>query len=260
MENRDSKTIAAEYALGLLEGEELMTARARMAHDAAFADRKEWWDNWFAPWTDEMAGHEPAPEVWDRINARVNAALEQPPATSVFAAPVVNDTETSDVVVSLQSRLRRWQWTAGLTSAAAAAALAFMSFGSISTPTPAAPVGTPQVAAAAPLVASIPIGDTPLRLGVTFLPDSDEMLLSASGLSADGIHDHELWVVPADGSDLQSLGVIVAGVERRVTLPAAVARNMGDGVKLVLTREPLGGKPTDNDAGPVVGQGALSQV
>ena len=86
------------------------------------------------------------------------------------------------------------------------------------------------------------------------------MLVSASGLSADGVHDHELWVVPADGSDLQSLGVVVPGEERRVTLPVEIARNMGDGVELLLTREPLGGKPVDQDAGPVVAQGALSQV
>ncbi|MEL7198869.1 MAG: anti-sigma factor [Pseudomonadota bacterium] len=260
MDNRDDRTIAAEYALGLLEGEELLTARGRLAHDASFADRKAWWDNWFSPWTDEMAGAaEPSDAVWQQINARVNAALEQPNAAPISTGPVVNHTETSDVVVDLQSRLRRWQWTAGLTSAAAAVAVAFMTFRPVGAPVPADP-GTTQIAAAAPLVASIPIGDTPLRLGVTFLPDSDEMLVSASGLSADGVHDHELWLVPADGSELQSLGVIVAGEERRVDLPANVARNMGDGVELVLTREPLGGKPEGVDAGPVVAQGALSQV
>ncbi|MEL7188892.1 MAG: anti-sigma factor [Pseudomonadota bacterium] len=259
MDKRDDKTIAAEYALGLLEGEELLTARGRMTHDASFADRKAWWDNWFAPWTDEMAGSEPSPEVWDRIDARVHAALQQPATATVFSGPVVNDTETSDVVVDLRSRLKRWQWTAGLTSAAAAVALAFVAFGSGSSPVPGEP-DAPQFAAADPLVASIPIGDTPLRLGVTFLPDSDQMLVSASGLSADGVHDHELWVVPADGSDLQSLGVVVPGEERRVTLPADIARNMGDGVELLLTREPLGGKAEDQDAGPVVAQGALSQV
>ena len=109
-------------------------------------------------------------------------------------------------------------------------------------------------------MASIPIGDTPLRLGVTFLPSSDEMLVSAAGLSADGVHDHELWLVPADGGALQSLGVVVPGEERRMAIPANIANNMGDGVKLVLTREPIGGKPEGVDAGPVVAQGAFGQV
>ena len=260
MEERDDKIVAAEYALGLLEGEELLTARGRLAHDATFADRKAWWDNWFAPWTDEMGAMEPGEEVWQRINSRVNAALDAPPSAVPFAGPVVNDLETSDTVVDLRSRIRRWQWTAGLTSAAAAVALAFAAFGPNTVPQTGTTTETPQFAAADPLVASIPIGETQLRLGVTFLPDSDEMLVSASGLTADGVHDHELWLVPADGSALQSLGVVVPGEERKVELPADIARNMGDGVELVLTREPLGGKPDGEDAGPVVAQGALSQV
>ena len=33
-----------------------------------------------------------------------------------------------------------------------------------------------------------------------------------------------------------------------------------DGVELVLTREPLGGKPDGVDAGPVVAQGAFGAV
>ena len=40
----------------------------------------------------------------------------------------------------------------------------------------------------------------------------------------------------------------------------SVAANMGDGVQMVLTREPIGGKPDGVDAGPVVAQGALSEV
>ncbi|NQX93664.1 MAG: anti-sigma factor, partial [Erythrobacter sp.] len=159
---------------------------------------------------------------------------------------------------NMERRVRRWQWTAGLSAAAAAVALALFASAPF---VEAVPDAAPTLAAAqAPLMASIPIGDTPLRLGVTFLPGSDEMLVSAAGLSADGVHDHELWLVPADGSALQSLGVVVPGEERRVTLASEVVNNMGDGVGLVLTREPLGGKPDGVDAGPVVAQGAFGAV
>ena len=64
---------AAEYALGLLEGEELAAAKARMGDDDGFAWRKVWWDNWFAPLTDNMQGAEPDPAVWDRIAAQIGA-------------------------------------------------------------------------------------------------------------------------------------------------------------------------------------------
>ena len=55
---RDDPMIAAEWALGLLEGEELLDARGKYASDPDFAWRKQWWDNWFAPLTDEVAGAE----------------------------------------------------------------------------------------------------------------------------------------------------------------------------------------------------------
>jgi anti-sigma-K factor RskA len=245
-ENNESRerVLAAEFSLGLLEGEELLAARGRLASDPDFAWRKDWWDDWFVPLSDDVSGAEPGEHVWNAISKQIGG---------------VEADETSNVVLlDMERRVRRWQWTAGLTSAAAAVALAlfFVTPGTT-------PPGTdaPMIAAAdAPLMASIPIGETPLRLGVTFLPTSDEMLVSAAGLTADGVHDHELWLVPADGSELQSLGVVVPGEERRVALPSEIAANMGDGVKLVLTREPIGGKPEGVAAGPVVAEGAFGQV
>jgi anti-sigma-K factor RskA len=86
------------------------------------------------------------------------------------------------------------------------------------------------------------------------------MLVAAIGLTADGVHDHELWLVPADGSAVQSLGVVEPGAVRSMTLPEAVSTKLGDGASLVLTREPIGGKPEGQDAGPVVAKGAFTPV
>jgi anti-sigma-K factor RskA len=110
------------------------------------------------------------------------------------------------------------------------------------------------------MVATVPIGETGLRLDVTYIPESEKMLVAAIGLTADGVHDHELWLVPADGSDVQSLGVVAPGTVRAMTLPAAVTAKLGDGAGLVLTREPIGGKPDGVDAGPVVAKGAFTRV
>ncbi|MBA4050831.1 MAG: hypothetical protein C0472_02900, partial [Erythrobacter sp.] len=71
---RDDPMIAAEWALGLLEGEELLAARGKYATDPDFAWRKEWWDDWFAPLSDAMPGAEPGEHVWNGIAARVTAA------------------------------------------------------------------------------------------------------------------------------------------------------------------------------------------
>ena len=241
------RVLAAEYSLGLLEGEELLAARGRMTNDPEFASRREWWDDWFVPLSDDVAGAEPGAHVWGAISAQINPTLEEAAQAEV----------SNVVLLDMERRVRRWQWTAGAATAAAAVALALFATTPSVDPIPDA---TPTLAAVdAPLMASIPVGDT-LRLGVTFLPASDEMLVSAAGLTADGVHDHELWLVPADGSALQSLGVVVPGEERRVTLASDIVSNMGDGVQLVLTREPIGGKPEGVDAGPVVAQGAFGAV
>ncbi len=251
---RSNALSAAELSLGLLEGEELLEAKGRLATDEGFAWRKVWWDNWFAPLTDEVKGAEPSREVWERISAHVNAQA----GSRALAA---NDDSASGNVVELNTRLRRWQWATGFASAAAAAlaAVAIFTPGSGPAPAPGA-TDAPQFASASPLVAQVPIGETGLRLDVTYIPDTDTMLVGAIGLTADGVHDHELWLVPADGSELQSLGVVEPGEVRSMEVPADIVSNLGNGVGLVLTREPIGGKPEGVDAGPVVASGNFSQV
>ena len=146
----------------------------------------------------------------------------------------------------LQRTIRRWK-IASMVSAAAAIMFAFFAV-----PSMLAPAGPD--AAQAPLMANIPIADTPLRLAVTYLPDTSEMLVSASGLTADGVHDHELWLVMPEGG-AESLCVVVPGENRRVAVDARLAAQIKAGSHMVLTREPLGGAPKGGAAGPVVAQG-----
>ncbi|WP_086608693.1 anti-sigma factor [Erythrobacter donghaensis] len=246
---RDDPMIAAEWALGLLEGEELLAARGKAATDPDFAWRKQWWDDWFAPLTDAIPGAEPSDHVWQGIAARV--ATQAAAQTSAAPhAPAPN-------VVALKAEVRRWRWVAGLTSAAAAVALALFFSAPGRSPGEAPPA---QLAAAAPMVATVPVGESGLRLDVTYIPESQRMVVGAIGLTADGVHDHELWLVPADGTPLQSLGVVAPGEVRSMELPQTVTAKLGEGASLVLTREPIGGKPEGKDAGPVVAKGAFTRI
>lgn len=227
--------LAAELALGLLAGEDLLAARGRQASDPAFAHDVELWQERLAPLLDTIDPATPREAVWQRI------------------ADEVGRTGGTAEVVSLTSRLRRWKMATGVAAAAAVAAISILVLSPSQTPSPAAPQ--------APLAASIPIADTQLRLAVTYLPDRQELLVSAGGLASDGVHDHELWLVPqTEGTPLLSLGVVVPGEERRYQLTPAVAAEFADGSALVLTREPLGGKPRDADAGPVVAEGRMQKI
>ncbi|QDH34080.1 anti-sigma factor [Porphyrobacter sp. YT40] len=244
---RDDPMIAAEWALGLLEGEELLAARGKYATDPDFAWRKQWWDDWFAPLSDAIPGAEPGEHVWQGIAARVAAQQAQAAAPEAAASNVVE----------LQARVRRWQWVAGLSSMAAAVALVWAF---ALAPARIEPAPAPAQIAAAPMVATVPVGESGLRLDVTYIPDSKRMVVGAIGLTADGVHDHELWLVPADGTRLQSLGVVAPGEVRSMELPQTITAKLGEGASLVLTREPIGGKPEGQDAGPVVAKGAFTRV
>jgi anti-sigma-K factor RskA len=237
--------LAAEFTLGLLSGEALLEARGRFARDPAFAARVAWWEERLAPLLDEMGGAEPGPELWARIE-RAIAESGRP------------GEEVTGEVVLLRQKLRYWQATAAMAMAASVAALVFALLPVLRGPSdpPVAPAGP---AAGPPLVASIPIADTPLRLAVTYIPDRRELLVSAAGLTADGVHDHELWLIPDQGA-LRSLGVVKPGEAVRVALDGETAAQIHAGSRMVLTREPLGGKPPSAEAGPVVAEGAFTRT
>lgn len=239
----EREILAAEYVLGLLDAEAILQARGLMAGDAVFAASVARWEDRLGPLLDAMPPADPGADVWHRIQA----ALAQADLTG---EPVIE-------VLALRRRVRQWKMATGFT-AAAAVVLAFLALPM--TPGPRQDTApSQQIVAADPLVASIPIGDTPLRLGVTYLPDREEMLVSASGLTADGVHDHELWLVtPDDGA--KSLGVVVPGEERRMPVGPALANRIEAGAELVLTREPLGGAAAGTDAGPVVASGKLQKT
>lgn len=228
------ETLAAEYALGLLTCEELLAAKAREGGDAAFAADVERWRVHLAPLLDEIPERLPRAELWALIEREVSG-------------------DTGGEVVALRRAVRRWQWVGGL-SAAAAVAMAFLAL-----PVAIDRPGTPGPAQITPLAANMPIAGTPLRLDLTYLPDRRSLLVTAVGLTADGVHDHEIWLVEPGGR-LSSLGVVNPGVVQSHNVPAALAPMIEDGARIVLTREPLGGKPAGVDAGPVVAEASFTTI
>ncbi|MEJ6010531.1 anti-sigma factor [Novosphingobium aquae] len=217
--------LAAELALGLLDGEELVAAHGLAASDADFARQVESWQQQLAPMLDTIGAQTPPEQLWDRIAAELSARPEGGAQIAV-----------------LQRRLRTWQRAAAV-SAIAACALALVVLSPILAPRPPE---TPE----APLVASFTLPSTPARLGVTWLPAQRDLLVDAAGLPGDGVHDHELWLVPPEGKTI-SLGLVAPDKSVRLHLPDDLAARLRDGATLALTREPLGGSQ-GRPAGPIV--------
>jgi len=237
----DQETLAAELVLGLLDGEDLLRARGMLARDPAFAADVARWEEHFAPLLENWDDQAPPPAVWDRIDAATAP-------TAALPAPVTD-------LDGLRKSRDRWRMIGGFSVAAAAALAVVIATGPIMQQT-----SPPVTTAEAPLLAAnIPIGDTPLRLALTYVPGRDELSVSSAGLTPDGVHDHELWLIDRQG-DLHSLGVIAPGGEARFAVAPDLSDEFGDGTRLVLTREPLGGKPADADAGPVVAEGAFQAI
>jgi anti-sigma-K factor RskA len=61
--------VAAEYALGVLDGPERAAAARRIAHEAGFARMVVAWEERLAPWAGEIDEVAAPPHVWDRVAA-----------------------------------------------------------------------------------------------------------------------------------------------------------------------------------------------
>ncbi|MGB7674088.1 MAG: anti-sigma factor, partial [Pseudolabrys sp.] len=69
----DDELLAAELALGVLEGAERATAERRATRDRGFARLVEDWEHRLAPWAAEIAEISPPPQVWERISSALPA-------------------------------------------------------------------------------------------------------------------------------------------------------------------------------------------
>lgn len=231
----DIEYLAAEHALGLLDGEELLRARGLVASDPAFAALAAEWQARLAPLLDRIASVEPGPMVWSGIEAAIAGG-----------SPSRGD------VVMLRRQVRRWRAATGL-AAAAALVLALVS-GPLAPPAP-----TPAATAARTLTAAIELPAIGPRLGLTYLPDRRLLLVAAQGIARDPAHVHELWVIPADGTP-RPLGLVVADRGRSIVIDAQTAALLAEGATIAVSAEQPGGSTTRLPQGPVVATGKFETI
>lgn len=218
---------AAEFALGLLEGEARAAATRRLLAEPDFAREVARWraqfETLFAEWPDVA----PPPYLEGRVLAALPAGE---PDKSVRV-------------------IRRWRGIAAAATAVAAAMLVAL----VLRPAPT-PVPVPVVRAAPALVAML----TPTK-GKPFAAVYDraaQEVRLAGGVAVPGGRDAQLWAIGRDGVP-RALGLLAAGAKARVAV-----RNLAidQGTTLAISIEPAGGSPRPVPTGPVVATGQLTQV
>lgn len=195
--------LAAELALGVLEGAELAVARRRQLADPAFAAAVERWALDLAPLA--LGGVDvPVPaSLWGRIEARL-------------------PTGDSGAVIAL----RRWRATAIAASAAAAVLLAIV----LLRPVPTAVVLPPQPAITAQIT-----GATGATLAARYDADQGVLHVRTDSLPASN-RAPELWVIPAGGKPV-SLGLVATRGGHDVAVAPETRALLADGATLAVTME-----------------------
>ena len=235
-EERD--LLAAEHALGLLEGDAARDARLRAASDPDFADAVARWEERLAPLAGEVAAQDPDPALRARILAAVSAA-----------------TRSGDNVVPLRRSLVRWRVFAGaMTAVAATLGLLYIAPGSQPSPVAPTPVQTAPM-----LVANLGSTGGPATLTIAYDGRESTLAIIPGRVGAARGHDHELWIIPAGGAPV-SLGVVHLDSPQHMPMPPAMARRFVPHATLAVSVEPVGGSPTGQPTGPVIASGPLVTI
>lgn len=216
--------LAAELALGLLDGEELAQARLRAARDPAFALLVNGWQERLVAMTDSIAPVAPP----KRVKKRLEKALFAPRR------------------VPLSERL--WVWKGlSLAAIALAAYLGIQQLGPQAPATDGALYATQLTGEAVPLQV----------LAVLDTARGDVAVSRVAGAEAPG-RVFELWAIVPEAAPV-SLGVLDAGGTMRVALPDAL-RGRAAEITLAISDEPTGGSPTGAPTGAVLAAAPLVEL
>lgn len=219
--------LAAELALGLLEGDEAQQAVARLAQDPALALRVRDWQELLAGMAADLTPVMPPARARQRIREQLGHIA--PPLSQVPDA-----------------RIRWWQRPLGLLGAmVAVAALAIV----IAWPMLRG-LDTPGYQA------EMVSQDASMRV-MAWLEGRKLEIAMQQGQPAQG-RDLQVWWVKPDGSAPVSLGLVPRQGMMRMELPAGIV--MAQGVRIAVSDEPQGGSATGQATGPIVAIAPLTSL
>ncbi|MGC1948970.1 MAG: anti-sigma factor [Pseudolabrys sp.] len=220
----DDELLAAELALGVLEGAERATAERRATRDRGFARLVEDWEHRLTPWAAEIAEISPPPQVWERISS----ALPAQPSRA-----------------GLWHNLTFWRGASLAAGALAAACLAALLYFGV-------------FIQQQPLVATIE-GGGQRHFVATIDSGRGTVAVVPAAFSPDATRVPELWLIPPDGRP-RAVGMLHADQTVVLTLPPELAALAKNNAVLAVSLEPPGGSTTGLPTGPVIATGKLTSL
>lgn len=227
MSERDDKTLAGEYVLGLLEGADRLEVERRLISDAAFAHEVEAWRTRFAAFDDAAEEYPLGDALWHRIDAAVPGAVQRTASEPGAWTRFWNNL----------AALRAAAMTASLAALVLAVGLGF-----------AIRAASQQPA----MVAVLLDGD---RAGavVHAFADGRVVLLPLTGINVPPGRALEVWTLPSRERGPVSVGLMDRA--RTLQLSLKDLPPPGPDQLFEITLEPATGSPTGRPTGPVLFKG-----
>ena len=223
----DLGALAAELALGLLDGEDRTRAMRLCLSDPSFAAAVDRWRDEFLPLHDGFE-EQPAPDLWPAIRRRLTGSHDD----------------------RLRRALRGWRIGA-IASGALAASLAGVL---VLRPQPVQVIHTPDRTA----IAQLGSDEAPALLAANYDPSGGVLRIRALRMPASNLAP-ELWVIPQDGVP-RSLGLVSTDGVSRVSVAASTRSLLRDGATLAITLEPREGAPHRAPSSAPIAAGKISTI
>lgn len=235
MTTRDEiESLAADHALGLLEGERLAEAERLSTEDRFFGDMVATWRERLCELDATAVPAVPGPELWQRIRG----SLETPAATAV---PVGRDRHRPVLGARLWQSLPAWR-AAGLTGLAASLTLALILWNLIGLQ-PAGPIYVAVLMTEANQAAAI----------VNTYRDGHAELIPLGPIAVPDGRALQVWTLWDRERGPVSVGLLDQARSSRLDvgrLPRAVPDQLFE-----ISLEPKQGSPTGRPTGPVLMKG-----
>lgn len=227
----EQHTQAAEFVLGLLEGEAKTEAERRLASDAAFAREVERWRARFAEFDDVTEPRTADETLWRRIEATMSAGAPQTAAPSLWT--------------------RLWNDLAVMRTAAVGASFAVLML--------AVGLGVAiRQARLQPTMVAVLLDGSRAGAVVHAFADGRVVLVPLTSINVPAGRVLEVWTLPSRERGPVSVGQMDRA--RTLELQLKDLPSPGPDQLFEITLEPAGGSPTGRPTGPILFKGNTAQT